>query len=178
MWAAELEHAELDVRHCGCGEPGRGGARGVAGGGAGLRRCRGRRPVPGRRQQLCLPAGRLPAPPLQVPPFSQAGHPRALLGCPLVPQGRTRQPRGNSETMRRRYQGGFLTSTAFESEGGGGSGVVSGAPFRAEVEIERVVVLGLPGGPKGWQVTHSSATPSPRCRPAVVHPRASLRPAA
>lgn len=80
--------------------------------------------------------------------------------------------------MRRRYQGGFLTSAAYEGEGAGGSGVVSGAPYRAEVEVERVVVLGLPGGPQGWQVTHSSAASTPRCRAAGVHPLASLRLAA
>ena len=172
MWAAELEHAELDVRHCGCGEQGRGGpggsqvvaldSSGAADGdlylddGSSFAYQRG---ACLHRRFRCPPPLKLV---IQGRCWDVRSFPR-LRQADQAAQGRLRRPGSpgaTSETMRRRYQGGFLTSTAFESEGGGGSGVVSGAPFRAEVEIERVVVLGLPGGPKGWQVTHSPPPPA------------------
>ncbi len=50
-----------------------------------------------------------------------------------------------------RYQDGVLTSTAYEGAAGTRE-VAAGAPFKTDVMVERLVVLGLPGGPRGWQV--------------------------
>eukprot|EP00208_Stichococcus_sp_RCC1054_P007303 CAMPEP_0206145352 /NCGR_PEP_ID=MMETSP1473-20131121/27104_1 /ASSEMBLY_ACC=CAM_ASM_001109 /TAXON_ID=1461547 /ORGANISM="Stichococcus sp, Strain RCC1054" /LENGTH=887 /DNA_ID=CAMNT_0053541521 /DNA_START=68 /DNA_END=2731 /DNA_ORIENTATION=- len=51
---------------------------------------------------------------------------------------------------RFRYKDGVLISTAYE--GAGSEVAASGDAFKTEVKVERIVVLGLPGGPKGWQV--------------------------
>lgn len=45
----------------------------------------------------------------------------------------------------------MLTSTSYK--GAGSEVAASGDAFKTEVQVERIVVLGLPGGPNGWQVS-------------------------
>ena len=52
-----------------------------------------------------------------------------------------------------RFAGGRLSSSAAESARGSPLTLpLSGAPFSSDVAVERIVVLGLPGGPANWKV--------------------------
>ena len=63
-----------------------------------------------------------------------------------------------------RFAGGKLSSAAADRARGAALTLpLSGEPFRTDVVVERIVVLGLKGGPSGWKVRHwlLSRIPSP-----------------
>ncbi len=54
--------------------------------------------------------------------------------------------------MMHRYKDGVLSSSAYDADAGK-------AAFDTEVVIERIAIVGLPGGPSGWQVGNNMAGP-------------------
>ena len=84
----------------------------------------------------------------------------ADIGARLPLPGACTHARPPGPALELRYQSGVLTSGAYGAE----AGDTAAGAFETQSVIERIAVLGLPGGPSGWQVrslTSSCGTITP-----------------